>query len=181
MPGSIFKPLLFIALAFATVIPNPRVWAQAQCASDSSFGTGGKVTTTFCHGSESVSGVALQSDGKIVAAGNALLDDVGTGAFAVERYNADGSLDSIFGTGGRVTTTFGESESYGRSILLQSDGRIIVSGYARVNGQYSFALARFNGDGSLDSTFGSHGRATASFGGSATIGGAGANMTSSHI
>ena len=74
---------------------------------DPTFGVGGKVTTDFASGSDFASGVALQSDGKLVAAGTTEPPGgVGTD-LAVARYNADGSLDPSFGGDGRVTTDFG--------------------------------------------------------------------------
>jgi uncharacterized delta-60 repeat protein len=68
---------------------------------DIGFGTGGKVTTDFA-GSGAAFAVALQTDGKIVAAGRAFVSE-----FALARYNMDGSLDMSFDTGGKVTTDFG--------------------------------------------------------------------------
>jgi len=67
---------------------------------DPTFGTGGKVTTDFGGGTDQAFAVALQPDGKIVAAGQANND------FALARYNPDGSLDNSFGTAGMVTTDF---------------------------------------------------------------------------
>ena len=119
---------------------------------DTSFGTGGKLTTAFGSTTDHANAIALQSDGKIIAAGRAYIGY--SNVFALARYNTDGSLDISFGTGGKVTTAFGTSVDYATAIALQSDGKIVVAG-ASSTGAYStvFALARYNADGSLDSSF----------------------------
>jgi uncharacterized delta-60 repeat protein len=128
---------------------------------DSTFGTGGKVTVTFNSVSDYLFAVALQSDGKIVAAGSTS----GT-AFLLARFNADGSLDQAFGTNGSVETTFGDQTAAGSAIVVQADGEIIVAGVSGA-GPYSelndFALARYNSDGSLDQRFGSSGKVKTHF------------------
>jgi delta-60 repeat domain len=128
---------------------------------DSTFGTGGKVVVTFDSTSDYLDAVALQSDGKIVAAGSTS----GT-AFLLARFNADGSLDQGFGNNGSVETAFGDQTAAGRAIVVQADGKIIVVGVSGA-GPYSelndFALARYNSDGSLDQTFGSGGKVKTHF------------------
>ena len=123
---------------------------------DSTFGTGGKVTVTFNSVSDYLFKVALQSDGKIVAAGSS-----GATAFLLARFNADGNLDQAFGTNGSVETTFGDQTAEARALVVQADGKIIVVGVSGA-GSYSelndFALARYNSDGSLDQTFGTGGK-----------------------
>ena len=123
---------------------------------DSTFGTGGKVTVTFNSVSDYLFALALQSDGKIVAAGSTS----GT-AFLLARFNADGSLDQRFGNNGSVETTFGDQTAAASAIVVQADGKIIVVGVSGA-GPYSelndFALARYNSDGSLDQTFGGTGK-----------------------
>ncbi|MFF7892429.1 hypothetical protein ACFZDI_11025 [Streptomyces sp. NPDC007907] len=131
---------------------------------DTTFGTGGTVTTNFegdeqgdpWDGDDEANGVALQPDGKIVVVGGGA---PGVGAeFALARYNTDGSLDTTFGTGGTVTSGFGVA--FG--VALQPDGKIVAVGV--FSSQGGFALARYNSDGSLDTTFGTDGKATADFG-----------------
>ncbi len=124
-------------------------------SADASFGTGGKVVTHF--GTSGSYGVAIQPDGKIVLTGYA------GGDVAVARYNTDGSRDQSFGTGGGVTTDFGGSfEDAGYSLLSQPDGKIVIAGITRA-GDYNFALARYNNDGTLDATFGAGGKVTTDF------------------
>jgi uncharacterized delta-60 repeat protein len=117
---------------------------------DSTFGSGGKVLTDFGRDETASAGLALQPDGKIVAAGSS-----GYHAFALARYDADGSLDSSFGSDGKVLTDFG-SESFPRAfaVALQPDRRIVVAGdVCSECGPSIWLLARYNADGSLDSSF----------------------------
>jgi uncharacterized delta-60 repeat protein len=98
--------VLIVAIA-TTIVASLSVSARVSFAAgdgdlDSSFGSGGIVTTDFSGRNNSAAAIALQSDGKIVVAGDAL-SALGPPDFAAARYNTDGSLDSSFGTGGRVT------------------------------------------------------------------------------
>ena len=113
---------------------------------DTSFDADGKVATDF--GGGMATGVALQPDGKIVVAGH------GSVGFAMARYNPNGSLDASFGAGGKVTTDFNGAGG----IALQDDGKIVAVGSAPGFGGYSdLALARYNANGSLDTSFGQQG------------------------
>jgi len=118
---------------------------------DTSFDGDGTVTTDF-GGNDSADAVALQPNGKIVAAGTS------SSSFALARYNQDGSLDTGFGGGdGLVTTAFPGSEGdEGNELLRQPNGKLIVVGTTHIPpyGRGSFALARYNADGTLDTGFG---------------------------
>jgi uncharacterized delta-60 repeat protein len=120
---------------------------------DQTFGSGGKVTTTFGTASDFGNAVLLQPDGKIVVAGYSFQGRIGPSAFALARYNSDGTLDQGFGTGGRVTSDLGPASS-AWAVALQPDGKIVAAG----NGTGTFALARYNRDGSLDPSFGTGGK-----------------------
>ncbi len=126
---------------------------------DSTFGSNGIVTTSFSASSHDVArDIVLQPDGKFVVAGDT--ESAGTLDFALARYNSDGTLDSSFGTNGLVTTDFsGSILDFGNSIALQPDGKMIVAGFCCS----SFALARYNPDGTLDSSFGNNGIVTTDF------------------
>lgn len=126
---------------------------------DGTFSGDGWVTTDFGAG-EIARAVAIQPDGKIVAAGfSAPIASVGSFSAALARYNPDGSLDDGgasdttqmdgFGTNGRVTTAGME----GRAVALQPDGRIVVAGVRRTLASLGMALARYTQQGSLDPTF----------------------------
>lgn len=123
---------------------------------DNSFGIGGKVTTDFVGDDDAANAIIIQSDGKIVVAGYSYGNTYND--FALVRYNLDGSLDNSFGTGGKVTTDFGNSFDYAYSIAIQSDGKIVAAGKGD-----GFALARYNNNGTLDNSFGSSGKITTNF------------------
>jgi uncharacterized delta-60 repeat protein len=129
---------------------------------DPSFGVGGRATAFFgpnltgpsSFSLPTVGGIAVQPDGKIVLAGS-LSGGFGS-TFAVARFTRNGWLDPTFGTGGEVLTTFTGTDS-AAAVAVQADGRIVVVGQA---GNTSFALARYNANGTLDATFGSGGQVT---------------------
>ena len=135
---------------------------------DRSFGSGGIVTTFFPAGSFAFA-VALQSDGKIIAAGTHFADfnpgDMSDTDFALARYNPDGSLDSTFGNGGTVTTDFFGTEDDVFSVLIQPDGKIVAVGSANDPADfYDFAAVRYLSNGTLDTTFGVGGKVSTDFG-----------------
>lgn len=115
---------------------------------DTSFGSGGKVLTSVYGGARAV---AIQGDGKIVVGG---LSYDGTNVFVLMRYNTDGSLDSSFGTGGKVLTLMNGGIA---ALAIQGDNKIVASGYAYNGLDYDFALVRYASNGTLDTTFGSSG------------------------
>ena len=94
---------------------------------DFGFGPNGTVFTDVAPGFDGASGIVLQSDGKIVTAGCTSCFS-GSADFALVRYNTDGSLDTGFGTGGKVTVTFNSVSDYLFAVALQSDGKIVAAG-----------------------------------------------------
>jgi uncharacterized delta-60 repeat protein len=129
---------------------------------DTSFGDSGKVITALTKESNADS-VAMQSDGKIVVAGNAFIDR-GNNDFGVVRYNTDGKLDSSFNQTGMATADFGAHE-LPRSVTVHSDGRIVVAGYTTNEDKKQCALACFKANGSLDTSFNGTGKLITNFGG----------------
>ena len=113
---------------------------------DAAFGDDGKVITDFEGFDERAYSMAIQTDGKIVLAGES------HGDFALTRYNTDGSLDMTFDTDGIVTTDFGtDGYAGGHSVEIGSDGKIVVAGFSLFTAtQYDFAVARYIGSGSID-------------------------------
>ena len=93
---------------------------------DKTFGVGGKVQTDFPGLAAVASSLVIQPDGKIVVAGGAFPLFTFLGDFKVIRYNPDGSLDSSFGNGGIVTTSFPGQGSYAFALALQADGKILL-------------------------------------------------------
>jgi len=118
---------------------------------DTCFGIGGRVLTTINGDTNYALDMALQTDGKIVVAAT---------GFYVLRYGIDGLLDSIFGSGGIARISFNKQfDGTLEALTLQSDGRIIVYGWAPLKGiTAGFAIARLNSNGSLDTSFGSAGK-----------------------
>ena len=131
---------------------------------DASFGEGGALLTTFDHGPAAAYAVAIQADGKIVAAGTTGTSSVHSplhsaqvgDRFALARYETDGTLDASFGSGGVVSTGFGSGDGGAAAfgVAIQADGKIVAAGFARKG----FAIVRYDADGSLDASFGADGR-----------------------
>jgi uncharacterized delta-60 repeat protein len=124
---------------------------------DTDFNGTGIVTTTISNGSDRGHGIAIQPDGKILVAGPTYPFTNST--FALARYTITGSLDTTFNGTGIVTTPIGSNDDYAHSMALQPNGKIVVAGF-----QYTvpvvdetFAVVRYNSDGSLDATFNSTG------------------------
>ncbi|MBT2444062.1 DUF11 domain-containing protein [Streptomyces sp. ISL-36] len=126
---------------------------------DLAFGDNGRAVTDFgSGGADDGAAVAIQPDGLIVVAGQS------AGDFALARYNPDGSLDNGFGGDGLVTTDFAGGADAARSLAVRTDGRIVAAGHHGAGPAYDFAVARYNPDGGLDTTFSADGRATVDFG-----------------
>ena len=158
-----------VAAGSATPLVGSQSFALARYNTDGSldatFGAGGTITTDFFGFIDSADDVAIQPDGRIIAAGQSYSQPFPDFTdFALARYNTDGSLDTTFGSGGKVTTDFSGFRDEGRSLVLQRDGRIVVSGAAvGQSGATDFALARYKSDGALDPTFGIGGKVTTDF------------------
>jgi serine/threonine-protein kinase len=136
---------------------------NAEGTLDTTFGESGTVQTAVgdSHSGISVRGLALQSDGKIIAVSHGA-SFRNRPVFAVVRYNPNGSLDSSFGAGGIVLTDVAAKKDGGsqfaRAVALQSDGKIVVCGSSvQDTGPFKplvFTVVRYNSDGTLDSSFG---------------------------
>lgn len=137
---------------------------------DSSFGTSGMVKTDFFSLNDYAYDIKVQTDGKIVVAGQAYVSATNSN-FALARYNSDGTLDTSFGTGGKATVNIGGGglDYKARGIAIQTDGSIVVAGHDTSFNNY-FGLVRYNFNGTLDSTFGTGGiRYDANLGGHSVI------------
>ncbi len=138
---------------------------------DRSFGTGGKVLTDVgaraadaleASWKNGARAVAIQDDGRIVAAGE------GDGVFALARYMPDGRLDAGFGAGGKIVTDFGSKvgssaandAAIANAVAVQADGKIIAAGRS----VQDFAFTRYMPDGRLDASFGTGGKVLAKVG-----------------
>jgi uncharacterized delta-60 repeat protein len=129
---------------------------------DQSFGVGGLVVTSFSPSprADVAYAMTIQPDGRIVAAGSA----GSSAAFALARYTTTGSLDSTFGTQGKVVTFVSSNQSEIMGVALQGDGRIIAGGYAYNSPGFDFAIARYSYVGTLDPSFGNGGVVTTAMG-----------------
>jgi uncharacterized delta-60 repeat protein len=122
---------------------------------DSTFGSGGvaRISFTKSSGPEQASALAIQPDGKIIVVGYAPVKSYS--AFAVARLNSNGSLDTLFGSGGKVLFGFQTNKPEGATdITIQANGYIVVAG--RSNAE--FALARFTPNGAFDPGFNGTGK-----------------------
>ncbi|HEY9403357.1 MAG TPA: carboxypeptidase regulatory-like domain-containing protein [Pyrinomonadaceae bacterium] len=147
-----------------TPTPTPTPEPLQPCV-DASFDADGRVTTDFTGSGDAVRAVALQPDGRIVVAGDSRVSSsFSTQNFALARYNSNGSLDTTFDTDGKVTTDFSGSSDAALAVVIQPDGKIVVAGFASIGSSSVFALARYNADGSLDTSFDADGKVTTMFG-----------------
>ena len=130
---------------------------------DASFGAGGFVVTPFGAGAaDQFTDVTVLPDGRIVAAGHAVLDPARQDEdFFVARFRPDGSLDPAFGAAGGRTAPidFGGQPNRLWKVAALPDGRVVVSGEASTNGP--LAVARLTPDGRLDPAFGTGGKVAA--------------------
>ena len=148
--------VVFLALALNFFIFSAKPVLSAPGGLDLSFdGDGSTVANTVSEGMEDIT---LQPDNKIVAVGTNGGGNLGNlGNFVVSRYNSNGSLDTSFGGSGTVSIDFAGSRDVPYSVVVDSNGKIVVGGFSRWLG---FALARLNPDGSLDTTFDADGKLT---------------------
>jgi uncharacterized delta-60 repeat protein len=135
----------------------------ADGALDSTFGTGGKVTTNIAGESEFPYASALQADGMIVLAGRVAPSGGSDPDIGLVRYTAEGQLDLGFGNGGILRN---ETDAWDEAadVLIQPDGKIVVVGFTLHEGGLvnpapdTLTIERFNADGSYDASFGNGGR-----------------------
>lgn len=132
---------------------------------DQSFGIGGRSSIDL--GSDSAVAAVLQPDGKIVTVGTSSTSALIRGNMVLYRYNANGSLDMTFGTGGRFITNFTNKPYLGTDIAIQHDGKFVAVAaynYDFPGIAFAFLVARFNSDGSPDTSFATNGWTTLNVG-----------------
>jgi uncharacterized delta-60 repeat protein len=132
---------------------------------DNTFGNAGKVRSLIRNMNSRIYDVAIQNDGKIIAAGILDTPNLSYSNFLLVRYNVDGSIDSTFGINGAATKRISVNTNLIESIAIQSDGKIVAGGSIQqpFSSEYHFTIVRFNNNGSVDSSFGSAGLVTISF------------------
>lgn len=149
------------SVPFAHATPGQPGTLDATWATSSPLGAG-KVTTSLTAGDNLSRALALQPDGKVVVAG--ICVNGSTKDICAVRYNADGTLDAGFGSGGKVITAVGTGDDVANAVALQPDGKVVLAGGCFGATKTNFCAVRYNADGSLDNTFGSGGKAVAAFG-----------------
>ena len=156
-----------IVVAGYTLTASNRDLALARYlgngALDTSFSSDGKVTLPVGTGDDEAAAIAIQPDGKIVVAGYAA--DGSQHDVLIARFLDNGNLDPGFGGGtGTVRVAFGTGQAFGNAVALQSDGKILVAGYARVGTVFHFAAVRVDELGTLDPQLDGDGRLSAVIG-----------------
>ncbi|HUM48499.1 MAG TPA: hypothetical protein PLD84_16320, partial [Chitinophagales bacterium] len=149
-----------LTMIFAIIIMItycPVIFAQG--IPDPNFGSEGSVLTKIQSGRDDIAqSVAIQSDGKIVVAGNSF-NIIGYSNIGVVRYNKNGKLDKTFnGTGKKII-----NDGFCNVVVVQPDGKILIGGSVAIGSTTAFGLWRLNSDGSTDNTFGTNGYQTVSF------------------
>jgi uncharacterized delta-60 repeat protein len=132
---------------------------------DSTFGTNGIVTIGFGFGSDYATGLAIASDGDIVAVGYG--SNGSNFDFAVARLTSAGVLDTAFDTDGKVLVPVGAGADYGHAVALASDGDILVAGAAHNGSNDDVAVVRLTSAGALDTAFDTDGKLTVAIGSAA--------------
>jgi uncharacterized delta-60 repeat protein len=139
------------AMVALLVFAASTIRAQAPGTLDTSFGGGSGVNfVTMGVDPDGWRGVAVQPDGKIVAAGTCVSST--SKQFCLARFAADGSLDTGFGTGGKQFTTIGTANATAIGLALQSDGKIVVAGSCGATNAAVFCVARYLANGALDTS-----------------------------
>lgn len=146
------------------VDPTPLLAGTMQSGDlDCTFNDSGVVTTDIASEMDKVMSVITQADGKLVVAGYTYSGASAGYDFALARYNTDGSLDTGFGSGGKVITDTGDAvDNYATAVIQGMDGgdnedKLIVVGYSLGSNGYHFTIAKYNANGSFDSAFHSGG------------------------
>jgi uncharacterized delta-60 repeat protein len=154
-----------ILLSIVFSLAGVTIALAASGGLDNTFSSNGWARTDFAQEEDGVKDIAIQPDGKIVAAGHSG-SVFWAGDFALARYTTDGRLDKTFSGNGRVRTDFGGYDiAYG--IVVQSDGKLVVAGQTCTAGDEvdcDAVLARYTPTGKLDPTFGQGGKVVTKIG-----------------
>jgi len=144
-------------LRIARILPNGTL--------DTSFSTDGIVTVSPASGWIVAQSVAIQPDGQLLVAGTRVGGCGGPSQCVMAmRFTDAGVPDTAFGNAGTVLIDGSAIGFYlAHSVALQSDGKILLSGYASIAGEIKFAYARLHGDGTVDQSFASNGIGTTGF------------------
>jgi uncharacterized delta-60 repeat protein len=128
---------------------------------DTTFGVQGKIIVDL-GGDDKSNAVAIDATGRIFVAGYTMIS--GKTSFALTCYKADGTLDTSFGTSGKLLADFGSSSDVGYSLKVDAQGRVLLVGTTLINGKRDIAVVRYTSTGQLDSSFGTTGKVTTDLG-----------------
>lgn len=128
---------------------------------DSTFGTDG-VMLEYTPLFEFARDIVIQKNNKILVATG--VTNPSSGDFGLVRYTQDGTLDNGFGDNGKISTDFFQSKNTPHAIVIQEDGKIILSGFIGITPHHDYALARYDTLGNLDPSFGNGGKVITDFG-----------------
>ena len=148
-----------VVLAGVTELYSYLIRYKTNGIKDSSFGVNGRIVTNAID-KEQLQDIAVQEDGKILAAGYSYKNDIGTYVGLLFRYNQNGSYDTSFGEGGKVINKIDTGSFSINHVLIQPDKQIITSGaYSHKDDSYNYtgSLIKYNKDGSYNQHFGVNG------------------------
>jgi uncharacterized delta-60 repeat protein len=161
------KVVLFLALAITSVFllnAGQAINAHGDNEQvDTTFGNGGIVLTDFTGSTDVGFAIAIQPDGKIIAGGSAANTATNGTDYGLARYHSNGSLDSSFGSNGKVLTDVGGLGDVIAALALQPDGKIVAAGFSFTDNIFDFSMVRYHANGSLDTTFGNGGKVLTDF------------------
>jgi uncharacterized delta-60 repeat protein len=140
--------------AIARYMPDGRL--------DRGFGHDGRVTTDVSRSAEQFTDLAVQPDGRIVAAGWAEVSLVPV--FMAARYLTNGRLDPSFDGDGIARVDVAPGADRANAVVLQSDGKVVLAGEASASGRDEWGVIRLGPRGHVDPTFARHGRLVTDFG-----------------
>ncbi len=149
----ILLAISFIMLAAAVAYPG-----SGPGSLDLTFNGTGFKFDGFGRGQDWGRKAVVQPDGKIVVAGYSYRSSTDNSDVAVARFNADGTYDTSFGTGGRVVTNVSAAADQALAVALQKDGKIVIAGFSTGPQGKDFLVARYRANGTLDPAFGSGGK-----------------------
>lgn len=128
---------------------------------DTNFGIGGLVSSAL---GQRARRILVDSSDKLLLSGMIYNPDNSTWDFTIARYHSNGAPDLSFGDNGRLLIDFMDDTDLCSNMVLQADGKILLAGYAIIDGDFTHGLARVKPDGSLDSAFGVGGKLTIAYG-----------------
>ncbi|MEP7038942.1 MAG: hypothetical protein ABI891_11440, partial [Acidobacteriota bacterium] len=151
------RNLLNFVFVLLTVVGSSAINFAASGDLDTTFGTGGNVLTEVTPRDDNATRIRFQPDGKIVILGYAADGNLDLTDSYISRYNANGTLDTSFGTNGIVDLPLNTSDEKLNDFIIQPNGKLIVVGDHYGSFPAVFSVFRYNADGTRDITFGTNG------------------------